>query len=121
MGTKDIPEEDYRLLIKQLREKAQEAGGLGDVAAEKKCQNAASRLEAWLEDGMAGPCPVEPADYDLDAAQQGTEAQPPDDQPGEATLEKRLADVEKALEKGEYNNALGAMKLITRLGGLESK
>jgi len=25
------------------------------------------------------------------------------------------------LEKGEYNNALGAMKLITRLGGLESK
>ena len=29
--------------------------------------------------------------------------------------------IKKALEKGEYNNALGAMKLITRLGGLESK
>ncbi len=119
MDTKDISEEQYRLLIKQLREKAQEAGGLGDVAAEKKCQNAASRLEAWLEDGMAGPCPVEPADYDLDAAQQGTEAQPPDDQPGEATLEKRLADVEKALEKGEFVEARSLNEILEARPELE--
>jgi len=29
--------------------------------------------------------------------------------------------IKNAMKKGEYNNALGAMNLIARLGGLESK
>ena len=29
--------------------------------------------------------------------------------------------IQKALERGELNNAIGAMNLITRLGGLEPK
>ena len=67
---------DYEMLVEKLRQMAQKEKNLGNLDAEAALINDMEKLQAWMDGGQAGPCPIDLGKYDLGKPAATPEAAP---------------------------------------------